>query len=198
MNQAGPYRADFPHGDPRMLAPRPARSVVRSRIRYVLQWLWFPLLGALWLVPYLFVLFLYFVVFFPFAFLWDMDVPGPPGSGRRFRWRRRMWVNRKRLRRECSGDVPWLEDQLRALFDGRAPVLEGRQSSGTTWRHKDGRVEIDDSYFRQLGVGRALAIAQENGWGPDQHSGTRDLPVWLVLRRSVPDLAATAQPTKPW
>ncbi|MGX1477860.1 UNVERIFIED_CONTAM: hypothetical protein RKD50_006668 [Streptomyces canus] len=181
MNQEGPFLS---HGDPGKLAPRPAKSVTGSRIRYVLQWLWFLPFGALWLVPYLVVLFLYFVVLFPFTFLWDLDVPGSPGSGRRFRWRRRMWLNRKRLRRECSDDAFWLEDQLRALFDGRAPVLEGRQSSGTTWRHKDGRVEVDDSYFRQLGAGRALAIAQEHGWVPDQKMGLRDLPVWLVVRRS--------------
>jgi hypothetical protein len=181
MNQSGPFLS---HGDTKELAPRPAKSVARSRIRYALQWLWFLPLGALWLVPYLVVLFLYFVVFFPFAFLWDLDVPGPPGSARRFRWRRRMWLNRKRLRRECSDDAPWLEDQLRALFDGRAPVLEGRQSSGTTWRHKDGRVEVDDSHFRQLGAGRALAIAQEHGWVADPQTGVSGLPVWLVLRRS--------------
>lgn len=162
----------------------PAKSVVTSRIRYVLQWLWFPVLGALWLVPYLLLLFLYFAVFFPFAFLWDIDAPAPPGSGRRFRWRRRMWLNRKRLRRECSHDALWVEDQLRAVFDGRAPVLEGRQSSGTLWRHRDGRIEIDDSYFRQFGARRALQIAQEYGWMADQRDGTRDLPVWLVLRRS--------------
>ncbi|MGX1367034.1 hypothetical protein RKD19_002393 [Streptomyces canus] len=179
MNQAGP---SLSHGDPRTLVPRPAKSVMRARIRYVLQCLWFLPLGALWLVSYLLVLFLYFVVFFPLAFIWDLDVPGPPGSARRFRWRRRMWLNRKRLRRECSHDAAWLEDQLRALFDGRAPVLEGRQSSGTTWRHKDGRVEVDDSYFRQLGAGRALAIAQEHGWVADQQMGVRDLPEWLVLR----------------
>jgi hypothetical protein len=166
--------------DSRMGA-RPAKSEVGARVRYTLQWLWFPVLGALWLLPYLIVVFLYFVVFFPLAFVWGVDAPAPPGSGRRFRRRRRMWLNRKRLRRECSQDVPWLEDQLRALFDGRTPVLEGRQSSGTVWRHKDGRVEVDDSYFRQLGAGHALQIAQEHGWFADE-AGLRDLPEWLVFR----------------
>ncbi|GHA18964.1 hypothetical protein GCM10010389_66020 [Streptomyces echinoruber] len=148
-----------------------------------MQWLWFPVLGALWLVPYLVLVSGYFMAFFPFAFVWDVDVPDPPGSGRRFRWRRRMWLNRKRMRRECSRDVLWVEDQLRALFDGRAPVLEGRQSSGTTWRHRDGRVEVDDSYFRQLGVARALRIAQEHGWSADE-AGLRAAPTWLVFHRA--------------
>ncbi|MCL8016817.1 hypothetical protein [Streptomyces sp. AS02] len=146
--------------------------------------MWVPPLAALWILPYLVVLFLYYVVFFSLMFVWEVDAPGPPGSGRRFRWRRRMWLNRKRLRRECSPDPLWVEDQLRALFDGRAPVLEGRQSSGTVWRHRDGRVEVDDSYFRQLGAGRARQIAEEYGWVPDREAGTRDLPKWLVLRRA--------------
>ncbi|MDX3238853.1 hypothetical protein PV392_24810 [Streptomyces sp. ME03-5709C] len=178
------------HADPRM-AVRPARSAGALRLRYTAQWLWFPLLMALWVLPYVVVLVAYFTVLFPLAFVWGLDVPGPPGSGRRWRLRRRMWLNRKRLRRECSVDAAWLEDQFRALFDGRAPVLEGRQSSGTTWRHRDGRVEVDDSYFRQLGAGRALQIAEEYGWTAGQ-DGLRDLPVWLVLRRAAEPTAHSA------
>ncbi|MFJ4987605.1 hypothetical protein ACIP9H_27845 [Streptomyces sp. NPDC088732] len=168
------------HTDPRT-AVRSPKSLAGARLRYTLQWVWFPCLAAVWLLPYLLLVVGYFTVFFPLAFVWDIDVPAPPGSGRRFRWRRRMWLNRKRMRRECSGDLPWLEDQFRALLDGRAPILLGRQSSGTVWRHRDGRVEIDDSYFRQIGAARALAVARELGWTPDR-KGTEDLPVWLVLR----------------
>lgn len=156
---------------------RPPKSRTAARARYTLQWLWFPLLWALWLVPWLILTFLYFV-FLPFTFLWDLDLPGFPGSGRRFRARRRMWLNRKRMRRECSTDLVWLEDQLRALFDNRSPVLEGRQSSGTTWRHRDGRIEVDDSYYRQLGVADAVRIAHEYGYEAD----VRDAPTWLVFR----------------
>ncbi|MFI0240957.1 hypothetical protein [Streptomyces sp. NPDC016845] len=150
---------------------------MRPRARYALQWLWFPPLWVLWLVPWLVLVFLYFV-FLPFTFLWDLDLPGFPGSGRRLRTRRRMWLNRKRMRWECSTDLPWLEDGLRTLFDNRSPVLEGRRSSGTTWRHRDGRIEVDDSYYRQLGVARAVQIAQEHGYEAD----VRDAPKWLVFR----------------
>ncbi|MEW2133461.1 hypothetical protein [Streptomyces sp. NPDC005435] len=129
MNQAD-FSMSALLADPRM-GPCPPKPLVIARVRYVLQWLWFPALWALWLVPYLVLVFLYFTVFFPFAFVWDVDLPGPPGTGRR----------------------------LRALFDGRAPVFMGGQSGGTTWRHRDGRVEIDDSYFRRLGVARGT-----HGW----------------------------------
>lgn len=164
------------------MVERPPKSPVVSRVRYVTQWLWFPVLGVLWLVPYVIVLCLYFALL-PFCTVWDLDAPGPPGSGRRFRWRRRMWLDRKRRQREVSADLPWLEDQLKALFDGRAPILLGRQSSGTLWRYRDGRVEIHDSYFRQLGVVRALHVAREYGYVPST-DGMKDLPWWLVLRRA--------------
>ncbi|MEU6239554.1 hypothetical protein [Streptomyces sp. NPDC047024] len=166
--------------DPRM-GPRPPKPVSTARLRYVLQWLWFPALWALWLVPYLVLVFLYFTVLFPFAFVWDLDLPAPPGTGRRLRTRRRLWLNRARLRRECSADEPWLEDQFRALLDGRAPVLQGRQSSGTTWRHRDGRVEIDDSYYARLGVARAVRIAETYGWHTDER-GLSSAPRWIVFR----------------
>ena len=94
-----------------------------------------------------------------------------------------MWLDRKRMQREVSADLPWLEDQLRALFDGRTPILLGRQSSGTLWRYRDGRVEIHDSYFRQLGATRALHVAREYGYAPNA-DGMKDLPRWLVLRRT--------------
>lgn len=163
------------------MVARPPKSLVTSRVRYVTQWLWFPVLGALWLVPYVIALCLY-LIFLPFCMVWDLDAPGPPGSGRRFRWRRRMWLDRRRMQREVSADLPWLEDQLRALFDGRAPILLGRQSSGTLWRHRDGRVEIHDSYFRQLGAARALYVAREYGYEPSA-DGMKALPLWLVLCR---------------
>ncbi|GHK04765.1 hypothetical protein SY2F82_65620 [Streptomyces sp. Y2F8-2] len=94
-----------------------------------------------------------------------------------------MWLDRKRVVREISTDLPWLEDQLRGLFNGRTPILLGRQSSGTLWRHRDGRVEIHNSYFRQLGATRALQVAREYGYLPTS-DGTRDLPGWLILRRA--------------
>ncbi|WP_138895671.1 hypothetical protein [Streptomyces chryseus] len=168
------------YADP-MWSTRPEKSIARLRARYLAQWLWFPFLGVLWLVPYFVTLCAYFV-FLPFAMMWDIDTPSPPGSGRRFRLRRRMWLNRARMRRERSTDLPWLEDQLRALFDGRKPVLMGRQSNGTLWRHGDGRVEIDDSYFRQLGPARALEIAQEYRYVP-AGDVKRELPVWIVVQR---------------
>ncbi|UXY22269.1 hypothetical protein N8I84_28920 [Streptomyces cynarae] len=138
-------------------------------------------MAVLWLAPYTIALCLYFS-FLPFCMVWGLDAPGPPGSGRRFRWRRRMWLDRKRMQREVSTDLLWLEDQLRALFDGRLPILLGRQSSGTVWRHRDGRIEIHDSYFRQLGAPRALQVAREYGYVPSA-DGMKEIPRWLVLRR---------------
>ncbi|MFF3343250.1 hypothetical protein [Streptomyces flavidovirens] len=163
-------------------AVRSAKSTAGLRIRYTVQWLWFPLLWMVWLIPYFLILCVYFVLF-SVAMLWENDLPPLPGSGRRFRLRRRMWLNRARMNRERSTDIPWLEDQLRALFDGRKPVLMGRQSSGTLWRHRDGRVEIDDSYFRQMGPARAWQIAQEYGYAP-AGDVTRDLPLWIVVQRN--------------
>jgi hypothetical protein len=42
---------------------------------------------------------------------------------------------------------------------------------------------VDDSYFRQIGVTRALQIAGEHGWRLPEDS-VRCAPKWLVLHRS--------------
>lgn len=158
------------------------KSRAAGQVRYVVQWLWFVPLAVIWLVPYALLWVAYAVAALPLSVM-RVELPGPPGSGRRFRVRRRMWLGKDRLKRECSQDIAWLEDRFRARLDDREPILLGRQSSGTVWRHRDGRIEIDDSYYRQFGVSRALAIAAEYGYAP---VGGVPMPdaTWLVLRRT--------------
>lgn len=158
-----------------------ARSRTGMRVRYVGQWLWGVPAAVVWLVPYA-LLWVAYVVAAPLSMM-EVELPGPPGSGRRFRVRRMMWLSRDRLARECSTDTAWLEDRFRARLDGREPILLGRQSSGTVWRHRDGRIEIDDSYYRQFGLPRAVAIAAECGYAPAGGPPGRDA-TWLVLRHT--------------
>ncbi|MFI5757335.1 hypothetical protein [Streptomyces sp. NPDC051569] len=173
-----------PRKDPRS-APRAAKPLSMARARYVFQILWFPLLWVILALPAL----LAFCVLYAMSVLLDADSGLPyVATGRRWRLRRRMWLNRARMRRESSTDLPWLQDEFRTLFDGRK--TPGSDTAGTVRYHKDGRVEVDDSYFRQLGAAQALRIAAEYGYVSADNG--RDLPVWLVFGRPLP--SASGQP----
>ncbi|WP_329121647.1 hypothetical protein [Streptomyces sp. NBC_01465] len=183
--------------------PGPAKSTAWLRVRYVLQWIWFPPVWLILLIPSLVV----FAAWWALCFV-SAEADGPSlmlFTGRRFRWRRRMWLDRKRMRRSGSKDLLRLEDELRALFDGRKKVAGGFEwrTGGTLWRHDDGRLEIDRSFFRQPGAARALEIAGEYGVVPTD--GGKGLPVWLVLKggqqhavRSAPEQRQTSATDQPY
>lgn len=141
--------------------PRPPKSAVRLWSRYVFQWLWGVLYGIGWiLAPVL------------GAILEAVDTAS---GGSRIRPSRRIWLSRERLRRERRTDPGEVEALLRERLTSLT-AADGRPA-GTPRT-----IQVDDSYFRQIGATRALQIAQEYGWHLPAEAA-RYAPTWLVLRR---------------
>jgi hypothetical protein len=99
------------------------------------------------------------------------DTSGSP----RTRPPRRVWLSRDRLLRERGTNTGQVEARLRERLAGLPAVA--RTGSAHI-------VQVDDSYFRQIGATRALQIAGEYGWHLPEDTA-RYAPKWLVLRRSV-------------
>ncbi|MGW4273031.1 hypothetical protein ACWEGQ_11850 [Streptomyces seoulensis] len=81
------------NGSDGVWGPRPPKSELRLWSRYCFQWLWGP---PVWLLARL-----------PLLLLTVLDVEAPQsgrGRMRRPRWRRRIWLDRERLRLERITD----------------------------------------------------------------------------------------------
>lgn len=141
--------------------PRPPKSAFRLWSRYVFQWIW----GVLYLVG---------MILTPFV-SGLLNVIHDMSGGPRTRPSRRIWLSRDRLRRERSADTSQVEARLRERLAG-LPAVAGRAGSAARV------VQVDDSYFRQIGATRALQIAGEYGWHLPEDT-IRYAPKWLVLRR---------------
>ena len=158
------------------LAPAPPLPRWRGRLRYLLQWIWIWPIAIIWWPIWALLTLLWVLMEIVSAFTDGTAFDDPPGlfSGRRFRWRRKMWLSRARLRRSTTHDVAELESALRARLD-----LTDRSRCTAHWK-KSGHLMLDRSYFRQIGVHRAVQIAQEYGYHPSPGS-EQLLPHWLVL-----------------
>lgn len=93
----------------------------------------------------------------------------------RMRPPQRIWLSRDRLRRERSADIGQVEARLRERL-AQAPAAAGRAGGAAQ------TLQVDDSFFRQIGATRALQIAGEYGWHLPEDTA-RYAPKWLVLRR---------------
>jgi hypothetical protein len=142
--------------------PRPPKSAFRLWSRYVFQWVWGPLYAIGMVLAPLINEILNAV----------HDASGRP----RTRPARRIWLSRDRLRRERNTDLGQVEVRLRERLAHPAPAAAGR--AGAVAR----TLQVDDSYFRQIGATRALQIAGEYGWHLPEDTA-RYAPKWLVLRR---------------
>ncbi|MER8059156.1 MULTISPECIES: hypothetical protein [unclassified Streptomyces] len=154
--------------------PRAPKSSLRVWARYCLQWLWGP---PLWLLARL-----------PLILLALLEVEvTESGRGRmgKPRWRRRMWVDRQRLRLDRMTDPHEQERELRNLLaDHRLNCVPVRPGEAPPLACSGGfhRLAIEDSYYRLLGARRAFAIAHDEfGWVLCENA-ERDLPERLELR----------------
>ncbi|MFF7548067.1 hypothetical protein ACFZCU_31175 [Streptomyces canus] len=154
--------------------PRPPKSASRIWARYCVQWLWGPFIWLLARIPLLLLTVL------------EVEVQGSgTGRTRKPRWRRRIWVDRERLRLDRIRDPLEQERELRQfLEDHRLNCVPPRPGAPAPLPCSGGRhrLGIDDCYYRLLGARRALEIAHnEFGWVLAD-AGEKKLPVWLQLR----------------
>ncbi|MEU1479249.1 hypothetical protein [Streptomyces sp. NPDC005760] len=155
--------------------PRPPKSALRIWVRYGVQWIWGPVIWLLARIPLLLLAVL------------EIEVQGS-GTGRRMRkprWRRRIWVDRERLRLDRIRDPQVQERELRQLLaDHRLNCVPPRPGAPVPLPCPGGRhrLGLDDCYYRLLGARRALGIAcDEFGWVPVD-GVEKKLPGWLQLR----------------
>ncbi|MFD7921917.1 hypothetical protein ACFV3R_22145 [Streptomyces sp. NPDC059740] len=104
----------------RAWAPRKPKSLVRIWSRYIVQWLWGP---PLWLLVRLPIILLTVL---------EVDVQGTGSSGSfgRPRWRRRMWIDRERLRLDRATDPRQQEEELRRLLTDHLPPCLAQPGTG--------------------------------------------------------------------
>ncbi|MFJ9151546.1 hypothetical protein ACIRP7_26600 [Streptomyces sp. NPDC102270] len=154
--------------------PRPPKPALRIWTRYFLQWIWGPLVWVLARIPLLLLAVL------------EVDVQSSgTGRARKPRWRRRIWVDRERLRLDRIRDPQEQERELRQfLADHRLNCVPPRPGAPVPLpcsgvKH---RLGVDDCYYRLLGARRALDIAHnEFGWVPTD-GFEKKLPDRLQLR----------------
>ncbi|MGW1909749.1 hypothetical protein ACWCQS_02990 [Streptomyces sp. NPDC002076] len=166
-------------GSDRAWGARPPKSALRLWTRYCLQWGWGPLLWLLVRLPLIVLALL------------DVEIPqsgrGPMGKPR---WRRRIWIDRERLRLERITEPREQERELRQLLaDHRLNCVPPRPGAPAPLPCSGGihRLDIDDSYYRLLGARRAYEIAHgEYGWRLAENA-ERHLPTWLELRCPGPE-----------
>ena len=159
----------------RAWSPRPPKSALRLWTRYCLQWVWGP---PLWLL-----------IRTPLILLALLDVEVQQ-SGRgpleKPRWRRRMWIDWDRLRRERITEPHEQERELRHLLAGHRPnCLTARPGASAPLPCSTGgghRLAIVDSYYRLLGARRAYEIVHgEYNWRLADNA-EKHLPTRLALR----------------
>ncbi|WP_309051434.1 hypothetical protein, partial [Streptomyces sp.] len=149
------------HQTDRAWGPRSPKSAIRLWSRYVFQWLWGVLYAIGWiLTPVLSAI---------------LEAVHTASGGPRTRPPRRIWLSRARLRRERSTDRGAVEARLRERITS-LPAADGRPADTPR------TIQVDDSYYRQIGATRALQIAREYGWHLPEDTA-RYAPTWLVLRR---------------
>lgn len=154
--------------------PRPPKSAFGIWVRYCVQWIWGPVIWLLARIPLLLLTVL------------EIEVQGSgTGRTRKPRWRRRIWVDRERLRLDRIRDPQIQERELRQLLaDHRLNCVPPRFGVPAPLPCSGGkhRLGIDDCYYRLLGARRALDIAcNEFGWVPAD-GFEKKLPGWLQLR----------------
>lgn len=158
----------------RAWAPRLPKAGLRVWSRYCLQWVWMPVLWVFARIPLILLALL------------DVEVQQ---SGRdrmrRPRWRRRLWIDRERLRLERITDPGEQERELRMLLeDHRLHCVPARPGAPAPLPCSGGihQLGVDDSYYRLLGAHRAWEIAHhEYGWELADGADAK-LPGWLDLR----------------
>ncbi|MFI0240958.1 hypothetical protein [Streptomyces sp. NPDC016845] len=158
----------------RAWAPRPPKSALRVWSRYCLQWVWGPVLWLLARIPLLVLALL------------EVEVQqSGHGRMRKPRWRRRLWIDRDRLRLDRIADPGEQERELRVLLqDHRLNCVPPRAGAPVPLPCGGGvhRLGVDDSYYRLLGARRAWEIAHhEFGWELADGADAK-LPGWLDLR----------------
>jgi hypothetical protein len=161
-------------GSARSWAPRKPKSSLRIWTRYGVQWVWGPPVWVLVRIPIILLTLL------------EVEVSGSgSGRARKSRWRRRIWVDRERLRLDRITDPQEQERELRQLLkDHRPNCIPQKPGASAPLPCSGGkhRLGIDDSYYRLLGARRALDIAHnEFGWVLADGAETK-LPGWLQLR----------------
>ncbi|GHA18958.1 hypothetical protein GCM10010389_66010 [Streptomyces echinoruber] len=122
----------------------------------------------------------------PLALLALLDVEVDPVGGtgaRKAPWRERIWIDRRRLRRERITDPQAQEKELRKILENN-PLNCNPPGSGTVSRLRcesgGHHLGMDQSYYRLIGARRALEIAHnEYGWILDESESK--LPFWLEL-----------------
>ncbi|MFF9311185.1 hypothetical protein ACF1BS_09780 [Streptomyces sp. NPDC014748] len=104
---------------------------------------------------------------------------------RKPRWRRRIWIDRERLRLERNTDPQAQERELRQLLsDHSLTCVPTRPGAAPPLPCPGGRhrLDIDDSYYRPLGARRAVGIARSEYGRVLADNTERSLPGRLRLR----------------
>lgn len=158
----------------RAWSPRRPKSSLRFWARYCVQWVWGPPVWLLVRIPIILLTLL------------EVDIASSSATpGSKARWRRRLWVDRERLRLDRIADPREQEREWRQLLTDRSlNCVPPRPGAPAPLPCSGGvhRLDADDSFFRLIGAGRALDIAgSEFGWvlAP---GAEKDLPTWLRLR----------------
>ncbi|MEU6353454.1 hypothetical protein ABZ896_29710 [Streptomyces sp. NPDC047072] len=154
--------------------PRAAKSALRIWTRYCVQWVWGPVVWVVARIPLLLLAVL------------EVEVQGSgTGRARKPRWRRRIWVDRERLRLERIRDPHEQEREFRQfLADHCLNCVPPRPGAPIPLPCSGGRhrLDVDDCYYRLLGARRALEIAHgEFGWVLVEGAEAK-VPGWLRLR----------------